>query len=291
MVRKEPTHDISDYGRKWRVPGDERPEVPSERVSILSFSITPLWILTCLSRNGFAEDIDPYRLRDRQNKPILCYRCGESAIGSAGIVSCDYCSSHWHFDCVVPPLHGPPSSYRKWMCPLHTDDLTVGQIHKLSYDTADLRQPSIRRLKQSRTLDVSLKRGFNNDGNIDVLVSEEEPDPASDSDTGSENQSDCAPMANLSNIRYRLPAKGIILDFLDTCHQELEIEGTQLLDTIVPDQTYQSLALLVDVAMGEAHALAQPASSSAQEERLQLLAIKALLSVKGKEKLLEFLRS
>lgn len=77
------------------------------------------------SRNGFAEDIDPYRLRDRQNKPVICYRCGKSALESTGIVSCDHCTSHWHFDCVDPPLQGRPASYKKWMCPLHASDLTV----------------------------------------------------------------------------------------------------------------------------------------------------------------------
>lgn len=38
------------------------------------------------------------------------------------IVSCDFCSLHWHLDCLDPPLANMPSNFRKWKCPCHIDE-------------------------------------------------------------------------------------------------------------------------------------------------------------------------
>lgn len=37
------------------------------------------------SRPGVIEDRDPYRVKDRQGLPVLCYRCGESAAPPSGL--------------------------------------------------------------------------------------------------------------------------------------------------------------------------------------------------------------
>lgn len=39
------------------------------------------------------------------------------------IISCDFCSLHWHLDCLDPPLSGMPSNFRRWKCPCHIEDL------------------------------------------------------------------------------------------------------------------------------------------------------------------------
>ena len=100
------------------------------------------------SRHGQLEDRDPYRLKDRNGDPILCFRCGLSALshhntpvqpkrprkasqkpanaeGWKSIVSCDYCDLSWHLDCLDPPLDSMPLFGIKWMCPNHADQVYV----------------------------------------------------------------------------------------------------------------------------------------------------------------------
>lgn len=103
------------------------------------------------SRRGFAEDRDPFRLKDSKGNYIFCYHCGDGPApktganevepiplsGSIGvqvsrgrpIMSCDYCSLHWHYDCLDPPLAHLPTPTQKWMCPNHIDHLHVRLIH------------------------------------------------------------------------------------------------------------------------------------------------------------------
>lgn len=89
----------------------------------------------CHSRSGFPEEKDVYKLKSK-GKPITCFRCKGSAapIGSgvaAGVavgrrmLSCDYCSLHWHLDCLDPPPPTMPHPVRKWMCPNHAQSLLV----------------------------------------------------------------------------------------------------------------------------------------------------------------------
>jgi PHD-finger len=44
------------------------------------------------------------------------------------ILSCDYCSLHWHMDCLDPPMTGIPAKEKKWMCPNHIEHMFVSQI-------------------------------------------------------------------------------------------------------------------------------------------------------------------
>lgn len=103
------------------------------------------------SHYGQIEDRDAYRLKDRNNASVICFRCGTSALADRAsrggpaskrpkrstskatstletgklIVSCDYCHLHWHLDCLDPPLASMPSYNRKWMCPNHVDHTLV----------------------------------------------------------------------------------------------------------------------------------------------------------------------
>lgn len=113
-----------------------------------------------INRLGVVEERDPLRLKDKNGKLILCFKCGESAlpserpsgqggrktnqprrssprkatdrqsatdtvdgdhIGWRKIISCDFCALHWHLDCLEPPMASMPSLSRKWMCPAHVD--------------------------------------------------------------------------------------------------------------------------------------------------------------------------
>lgn len=45
----------------------------------------------------------------------------ELIIQAQRIISCDYCSLHWHLDCLDPPMVQMPSPLKKWMCPNHME--------------------------------------------------------------------------------------------------------------------------------------------------------------------------
>lgn len=51
----------------------------------------------------------------------LCHSCRKSS-RSGLLLACDFCSAHFHLDCLDPPLSTPPIS-TVWMCPLHVENL------------------------------------------------------------------------------------------------------------------------------------------------------------------------
>jgi hypothetical protein len=48
--------------------------------------------------------------------------------GGRPILSCDFCSLHWHMDCLDPPMTAVPASERRWMCPNHIEHIFVRQF-------------------------------------------------------------------------------------------------------------------------------------------------------------------
>lgn len=44
------------------------------------------------------------------------------------ILSCDYCTLHWHMDCLDPPMTGLPAREKKWMCPNHIEHVFVSLL-------------------------------------------------------------------------------------------------------------------------------------------------------------------
>ena len=43
------------------------------------------------------------------------------ALQATRIISCDYCTLHWHLDCLDPPMVQMPSPLKRWMCPNHVE--------------------------------------------------------------------------------------------------------------------------------------------------------------------------
>lgn len=122
------------------------------------------------SRFAVIDDRDPFRLKDKNGAPVLCFRCGKSALpenetfsghssSSANgretrsqrlslgtlpgqrlwksIVSCDHCSLHWHLDCLDPPVSSMPPSHKKWMCPAHVEHIAVSFVYPYNYQKVD----------------------------------------------------------------------------------------------------------------------------------------------------------
>ncbi|MCJ1466725.1 hypothetical protein MMC07_005345 [Pseudocyphellaria aurata] len=134
------------------------------------------------------------------NTTILCFHCGKSSLGQREIIGCDFCHLHWHLDCLDPPMAAPPRKLNKfnWMCPNHID----GELQAL-YDPGPNpstahpvtgRSYKVRRPKHAFVKNVALRRGFRNNGQIEI---ENEPEEKEE------------------GVIYRLPETGIKLDFID----------------------------------------------------------------------------
>lgn len=168
-----------------------------------------------LNRHGQLEDRDPYRLKDRNGIPVICFRCSQSSLPRGVIastssikcsrrststlhsatpetwrsmLSCDYCNLHWHLDCLDPPLTTMPPYGKKWMCSNHADQVL---------------QPKRRIPKQSATpVDITKPNQWNN-GNIEVIHSQ--PAPITEKLALDE--------VLINGRRYRVPERIIMLDF------------------------------------------------------------------------------
>lgn len=159
---------------------------------------------------------DYKKLRDAKGNAILCFACGKSALGGRDIIPCDYCALNWHLDCLNPPLANPP--YRgnfanldiktrpAWMCPTHayheikTLDASRGGLAGQP-DAAEMAK--VHRLRipiHPKIVPVHMRRGFANNGMIEVETESDDSGFESDESNG---------------IIYKLPRRGIMLDFLD----------------------------------------------------------------------------
>lgn len=234
------------------------------------------------SRHGFVEELDPFRLRDKNNRPLLCYRCGESALNGRGIVSCDHCTAHWHLDCVVPPLPNPPSSLKKWTCPLHSHDVA----------------PTVRKLKNSVVRDSALTRGHTNRGDILIALDEAGNELPGDKSgvSGTRQELRPWPVHDIAPVQYRLPERGIVMDFLDAVHGHNQVRR-QLIESLPislrPNEPADNRAAreanlreLVRLACDE---LTIDKLWDSKEERVRLLAVKVLCEAKGEDALMAFL--
>ncbi|KIL69543.1 hypothetical protein M378DRAFT_156743 [Amanita muscaria Koide BX008] len=176
-----------------------------------------------LNRLGQVEDRDAYRLRDRNGAPILCFRCGTSALPDSlsanahatkrarrslprasvsdawkGTISCDYCNLHWHLDCLDPPLLSMPPLSRKWMCPNHSEQVL----------------PTKRRIPKQNgaPIEITEANQFNN-GNIEIIY----PEAVSSTQQTARIPAD---EVLINGRRYRVPERVILLDFWSRLHKD-----------------------------------------------------------------------
>lgn len=131
------------------------------------------------------------------------------------IVACDYCNLSWHLDCVDPPLaatpvrrsnNGRPRS--TWMCPNHVEtELSTIDVSALKSSnqvkSGSGRSYKVRRPKKVTIVDTALRRGFKNNGLIEI------------EDELSEEETKIADHDERGRVIYRVPAKGLKLDFID----------------------------------------------------------------------------
>ncbi|KAI9723435.1 MAG: hypothetical protein M1812_001319 [Candelaria pacifica] len=162
---------------------------------------------------GYEEKLDYSKLTDAKGNHLLCFKCGASALNHRQIIPCDFCICCWHLECLDPPLANPPrrggdsKKYIPWMCPNHVE-------HELLAVDRPIRGASgiglanglggthrVRRPKNATIVDTSLSRGFINNGLIEI---------GNDDDGDGAFRDD-----ERYGIVYRLPEKGVKLDFVD----------------------------------------------------------------------------
>ena len=161
-------------------------------------------------RSNFPMEPNYKELRDNKGNFITCYHCGLTSNGR-DIIPCDYCPARWHLDCLDPPLAVAPrrktgdnlKPNATWRCPLHAEhDLAkFGRAEFSAPGDIGNHQSRLRRPKNPISKDVSMERGFRNNGVIDVTLMKE----------------DDARIAGVEMYGqvYRLPERGIRLDFID----------------------------------------------------------------------------
>ncbi|KAL5532986.1 hypothetical protein ACEPAF_4760 [Sanghuangporus sanghuang] len=170
-----------------------------------------------IGRHGFAEERDPFRLKDNKGAPVICFRCGMSALpdepelghstrarGASTVspqsqrwksmISCDFCPLHWHVDCLDPPMTSLPPISRKWKCPNHANS-----------SAPKARTPRV----VAPPIDIIEPRQRNN-GNIEVINSEFSSRPE-------EKMSIDELLIN--GRRYRVPERIIVVDFWNKIRQ------------------------------------------------------------------------
>lgn len=164
------------------------------------------------SRTSYEDHIDATKLRDTKNNVMLCAQCGGSQLNRQQLIQCDICTEYWHLDCLDPPLANPPprpsdgKPRHAWVCPRHVaHDLRALENIAVSDPLSERRARrthKLRRPKNPKVVDVMLRRGYKNNGIIEVAS-----DSESDDDLYDEKQPD--------GEVYRLPSRGIKLDFID----------------------------------------------------------------------------
>ncbi|KAF2687704.1 hypothetical protein K458DRAFT_440516 [Lentithecium fluviatile CBS 122367] len=169
---------------------------------------------------------DYTKVLDADHKPILCTSCGLTSGGKRQMLKCDYCAAHWHLDCLDPPLANPPhinleSSHRDaWKCPRHIDhDLKSGYVAQNDLNEAqDALLPDapvarlgrkVRKLRHPHIVEPTFKRGMRNNGLIEIIN-----DPDDDTD-GEGNYVYGSEEKDANSQVFRVPEKGIVLDFID----------------------------------------------------------------------------
>ncbi|KAI9751417.1 MAG: hypothetical protein M4579_006082 [Chaenotheca gracillima] len=174
------------------------------------------------TRGGYDEVPDLLKLKDAKGKTVLCYKCGKSALGHQQIIACDYCNLQWHLDCLDPPMSNPPprgghgKPRHPWMCPNHVEHDLRAIAEAQSDGWNGNRSHKIRRAKHAPVVDTALRRGFENNGMIEIEndTSDEEEDPFYDH--------------QMYGTVYRIAEKGIKLDFIDKVKTMREAEAAAL---------------------------------------------------------------
>ncbi|PNY26867.1 Uncharacterized protein TCAP_03203 [Tolypocladium capitatum] len=151
---------------------------------------------TARKRNGYDELPDFFKQRE-DGQAVLCHACQRAATEIRAIIPCSVCPFHWHIDCLAPPLAVPPV-LKTWRCPAHVDDVLV-EVPSLA--------PAhrFRRVKGTQAIAPAVSRGLKNNGHVEIDWNDEPEEP----------EGSGWPDPHSFGRIFKLPAKGVILDFIE----------------------------------------------------------------------------
>jgi len=110
-----------------------------------------------------------------------------------------------------PPRGSNGKPKNNWMCPNHIDHELLALDHPVrKYSRVsgiNGRTHKVRRPKNARVVNTALRRGFKNNGLIEI-----------ENESSGSDEDDFYQMQEFGNV-YRLPERGIKLDFIDKVHR------------------------------------------------------------------------
>ncbi|KAI9678917.1 MAG: hypothetical protein M1829_001902 [Trizodia sp. TS-e1964] len=163
---------------------------------------------------------DYLKLKDAKGSFVLCHKCGKSSLDGRQIIPCNICTLSWHTDCLDPPMAKIPTRdengkrYRDWMCPNHADHELKIHIACNSNSSGKNVLHKVRRPKHPIIVDTALRRGFKNNGMIEIENENEE----SDGENGFYDHE------NFGRV-FRLSEKGIKLDFISAIRRSAQLKA------------------------------------------------------------------
>ncbi|GKT46676.1 uncharacterized protein ColSpa_06857 [Colletotrichum spaethianum] len=152
-------------------------------------------------KKGYEEAPDFFKVRDADGSAVLCHNCQHPAADNRAILPCSQCGLYWHLDCLDPPLAIPPV-LRTWRCPMHVDDL----LAELPKELAPAHR--FRKIKGAPVITPAFSRGMKNNGVIEIEEEESEEEETGWND-----------VKTFGRV-YKLPAKGVVLDFISQLRKD-----------------------------------------------------------------------
>ncbi|KAF2268453.1 hypothetical protein CC78DRAFT_529903 [Lojkania enalia] len=183
---------------------------------------------------------DYLKTADNNHKTVLCAQCGSSSGGKRPMIQCDFCHAYWHLDCCDPPLaNTPPVSLEAthrdaWRCPRHIDhDLRSGllfqnDLNELGRDDVEMNDAApaprlarrVRKPKKASVVEPIISRGTPNNGLIDIINDSDDETDGEGNYVFPRNTLELDESKDQNSKVFRIPEKGIILDFLTKVKQD-----------------------------------------------------------------------
>ncbi|KAK6460947.1 hypothetical protein DFJ63DRAFT_323418 [Scheffersomyces coipomensis] len=110
-------------------------------------------------------DLEIESLYNKDGRPYLCHKCGESGLNHRILTHCDYCPLVWHIDCLNEPIFGPKTIGSKWRCPNHVEELLPTGMFKF------------RHLKNATVVDPSIQSNFLNIALLSNIIIKHDSQP------------------------------------------------------------------------------------------------------------------
>ncbi|ANZ74148.1 BA75_00172T0 [Komagataella pastoris] len=250
----------------------------------------------------------------------FCYHCKESDLRKP-IIACEYCPLVWHLDCLDPPLAAPKLLGVRWKCPNHTDDLY--KHHRRLKNQPQIEVAMVRGFKNNGDVEIINDRN-ENDPDFVQLPTPPYFDNISTTEGIASFQKPAFKLVQIDNITYKIPENGVILDFIENAKikklneiEQVKKENESILTRVDKskrevlgglialkqspiEQTFSKsgnpsnevdFQQLVEIAQARLGCDQQNTAPLFETETSDLVYIKQLIQLKGRDAMIKFLES